>query len=465
MENLTTQGAGHDEFDTLFRSATETMCNQLNGTARKLEELRMDHIDKFHEDIDDVNSILVRIRDLNVAIRRNQVYGGNSLEQMDARNNLIDELSKYIRVNVSYEQEDLGANYSVEKLVITTSDQPERTLVDGIYSTRLSIRKNDEGEESENFDLNLGILKDEYGRALEQTDVSSVGSYATQEEAEEALAGMESGPTTDPDGRKVENSYAVVEQDGAYVVQKTSTFKGAVELNDTELYGGLQAEREFLTEKGVFATDEDKAHDQDATVKRGIQFYQKALDVFANKFAVIVNTCNTEAGGQILLSASNVIDENMGINASNITIAKDWLNHARRVIIDEDQENQSTANNALRHMLVELTKEHSYTVDAEQGPDSAATTEKTFFIGTFQEMFTTHIAGTLANDQRATNTMLDNYNALSDEIYVDRDGVHGVDLNDEVMNMTQYQKAYQAACRLMTTFDSLLDKLINGTAI
>ena len=39
----------------------------------------------------------------------------------------------------------------------------------------------------------------------------------------------------------------------------------------------------------------------------------------------------------------------------------------------------------------------------------------------------------------------------------------GVDLNDEAMNLMQYQKAYQAACRLMTTYDEMLNKLINGT--
>ena len=46
-----------------------------------------------------------------------------------------------------------------------------------------------------------------------------------------------------------------------------------------------------------------------------------------------------------------------------------------------------------------------------------------------------------------------------------RDSVSGVDLNDEAMNLMQYQKSYSAACRLMTTLDELLDKLINGTGI
>jgi flagellar hook-associated protein 1 FlgK len=89
----------------------------------------------------------------------------------------------------------------------------------------------------------------------------------------------------------------------------------------------------------------------------------------------------------------------------------------------------------------------------------------TKFEGTFQEMLTDVIAGTLAKDENITQTMLSNYNTTADEIYVDRDAVMGVDLNDEAMNMMQFQKAYSAACRLMTTYDSMLEKLINGMAI
>ena len=38
-------------------------------------------------------------------------------------------------------------------------------------------------------------------------------------------------------------------------------------------------------------------------------------------------------------------------------------------------------------------------------------------------------------------------------------------MNDEAMNMMQYNKAYSASCRLLTTLDEMIDKLVNGTAI
>ena len=71
----------------------------------------------------------------------------------------------------------------------------------------------------------------------------------------------------------------------------------------------------------------------------------------------------------------------------------------------------------------------------------------------------------LGNDQRSTNVELtSDYNSLL-QIDTNRDGVSGVDLNDEAMNMMQYQKAYTAACRLMTAVDEALDRLINNTGI
>ena len=88
--------------------------------------------------------------------------------------------------------------------------------------------------------------------------------------------------------------------------------------------------------------------------------------------------------------------------------------------------------------------------------------EEIFFTGSFQELLSSHISGFLGNDYSVTETMLDNYNLTLDELYVQRDGVMGVDLNDEAVNMMMYQKSYAAACRLMTIYDEMLDKLVNG---
>ena len=71
----------------------------------------------------------------------------------------------------------------------------------------------------------------------------------------------------------------------------------------------------------------------------------------------------------------------------------------------------------------------------------------------------------MGNDQSVTNSALDNHYATSIEIDTSRDSVSAVDFNDEASNLFMYSKAYNAACRVMTTLDTILDKLINGTGM
>ena len=87
-----------------------------------------------------------------------------------------------------------------------------------------------------------------------------------------------------------------------------------------------------------------------------------------------------------------------------------------------------------------------------------------YFKGSFQD-FLTMLQGTLAKDIKSTTTLLDNYSTAATELDTSRDSVSGVDLNDEAVNMMQYQKSYSAACRMMTTLDEALEKLINGTGV
>ena len=72
---------------------------------------------------------------------------------------------------------------------------------------------------------------------------------------------------------------------------------------------------------------------------------------------------------------------------------------------------------------------------------------------------------TLAEDQMGTTAKLNNYLTVNNTVYTDRDSVSGVDLNDEATNLMVYQKAYTAACRLMTVLEEALDSLINGMVV
>ncbi len=607
-EMLKDENAGNDDIDALVRSSAEALSVQFNSYAKQLDTFRENEIAQFKQELDATNATLTKIRDLNETIRKTQIFGGSGLTLKDERNLLIDQLSEKIGINVIYEMEDMGDGVEVEKLKITTSGEPPRTLIDGIYGAQLSIAQRGEdvpqvdkdgkpimsggkpvydkqNVDGENFDLMISELSDARG-ALDPADPNKIErvirgfhaledeknatTFATKEEAD-AVAKMLNGDPAyvkDPNDSTKGFYYHVYSSNGTddttppFVIHMhptnlkadgtpagpgeagydESTYKFTnidapmvTKLYDTELCGGLQAMREMLTEAGEYTTANraelnnetsesyDPLHyDPDAGSKRGIPYYQKALDNLANTFARLINEANTlgdkdiyitnkdgkflDADGKVLADQTDktqfVVKEGFekyferedsgdfkrdadgnlifkaeyekfkggplfsnsgngndteGITAMNISIANDWA-HGRNHVLrskDERADVASRLQDNVRHIITVMTSEHVF--------ENEGTGSK--FEGTFQEMLTDTIAGTLAKDENITETMLMNYNTTADELYVDRDSVMGVDLNDEAMNMMQFQKAYSAACRLMTTYDTMLEKLINGTAM
>jgi flagellar hook-associated protein FlgK len=716
------QNAGNDDIDALVRSSAEALAVQFNTYAGRLETLKENVTAQFKQELDETNTTLEKIRDLNETIRKTQIFGGTGLTLKDERNLLIDDLSKKIGINVIYEMENLGDGVEVEKLKITTSGDPSRVLIDGIYGAQLSIvqegddvpRKDKAGNpvldedgrqvydkkniDNDNFDLAISELVDKRGKSdpadpnkLEQvidkfavklTKEGATG-FETYEEAFKAAELLNSDPAyytnpNDPDKAYYYHVGDATDQDGAasgakgpFYIHQHDTKMGTdgkpvaydsaktpeqnaaagyvvnpfrytevsapmvTKLKDTELSGGLQAMREMLTESGEYATayePEDLRYDPEAGTKRGIPYYQKALDTLANVFAEKLNNANTLVGtspvadfddktmfetnkdgllqgkdnmlyklngdgetytklaadgttvenasvaaadaranfvlkddykkyykqndegkfvdykgdvladqtdptkyvpniyvdkatlyqqdsdgnflgadghalseaelkdptqyvlkdgfekyfrknsegnferdpltkelilkegyqkfqGGALFSNSGNTDDTTNITAANISVSNSWAHGMTHVLRskDSDADTQSRLQDNIRHIITVMGSKHEFKTGNEETSMN--------FEGTFQQMLTEVIAGTLAKDENITETMLNNYNTTADEIYVDRDAVMGVDLNDEAMNMMQYQKAYSAACRLMTTYDAMLEKLINGTAI
>nr|WP_325212081.1 hypothetical protein [uncultured Oscillibacter sp.] len=171
--------------------------------------------------------------------------------------------------------------------------------------------------------------------------------------------------------------------------------------------------------------------------------------------------------GGVLFSNNSGNDDPSGINAFNISISNTWQK-THLLVCDyacpkDKTEPASGASDNIRHFeyLVDGQKFDFVPTDLD-GCENAS--GKPMINATFHEMWN-NIGSTLGQDQKQTNTDLNaSYkNVLS--IDTERDSVSSVDFNDEAMNLMMYSKSYNAACRLMTTIDSVLDKLINGTGM
>lgn len=352
-----------------------------------------------------------------------------------------------------------------------------------------------------------------------------------EQDGKEPPATVPGGPPDTPDQVY---SYQLANDGNWYLSTAYVTHTYDVDLDDNDLHGSLQAVRELLTERGEFSTPDDVAIDENATQKRGIQYYQLSLDLLAKQFAEQYNKLNqgymlnqkgnyvdkdgkelTIAGkpvnrydgltpnqkqelidggkyvkvdengdkvpdldawladkdnnavpmGGVLFSNLNSGDDTTDIRAINISVSQSWSNRDVQlvpkfeVLFNGDVDN-STDNINANHMVNMIEKGLLYN-PKDLVPD--AVSDK-LFEGNFNDMFS-NINLVLAKDTRSNNLDTNLYYTQRVEIEYAREGVSGVDLNDEAMNLMQFQKAYSAACRLMTVVDEALDRLINNTAM
>lgn len=410
---------GIDGYDGMIRESADALCTLFNQYAKDLEDLQVKYETQLDQNVTEINNILENIQQLNKSIRDADIRGDAALELRDERNRQLDKLSSYMKIDVKYSMEDLGAGLEVEKLTVSLATGNKNVLIDGEYGAKLGVSLDDP-----NYDIRLYALRDLDGEKLNNND-------------------------TDP-----------------------------LTLGDSDLYGSLQSLRELLTESGEYSAADYVANvDDEAGSKRGIPYYRKALDNLAQEFAERMNDLNTAAGvpGQGNLfsigSNSDVATSDNGtpldptddfnlITAANISVSKSWNDGNVSMIATKDPNASSGDNSNLAAFLDLFTKVQEFDPKAVvpgTGNNDAAV--GAIYRGTFEDMLL-HIQSTLAEDQMSTTAVLTNYTVTQNELYNNRESVSGVDLNDEATNLMVYQKAYTAACRLMTTLEEALDALM-----
>ena len=395
---------GIDGYDGMIRESADALCTLFNQYAKDLDDLLVNYETQLEQNTTEINNILENIQKLNETIREADIRGDAALELRDERNRLLDQLSGYMKIDVKYSMEDLGAGLEVEKLTVSLGTGDKNVLIDGVYGSKIGINMADP-----NYNVQLYALRN-------------------------------------LDGEKLDNNHT-----------------DPVTLGDSDLYGSLQSVRELLTESGEYTTVPPTT-DPEASSKRGILYYRKALDNLAQEFAEQMNLLNAQTtppdqpidGAGVLFSNSSTGSDSTGITAGNISVSKDWNDGVVSMVASRDPSAGSGDNSNLAAFLNLFNKKQEFDPGAVVPGSAGAGTP---YRGTFEDMLL-HIQSTLAEDQMSTTAVLTNYTITQNELYTNRESVSGVDLNDEATNLMVYQKAYTAACRLMTTLEEALDALM-----
>lgn len=224
--------------------------------------------------------------------------------------------------------------------------------------------------------------------------------------------------------------------------------------------GSIKGSLEFLNSSGEF--------DGTSNAFRGIGYYEKMLDLMANKLASTFNDLNNGGlpAGTPPEDLHDMFASSDGgkITAKNICVASGWSDSKYGVTASVSEDGSTPAsgeNDNILKMINALQVDQSF---VDEGTLLDTSDDITLFEGTFHE-FISNLNTTLGIDIKSTKELLNNYVAVANEIADAKDSISGVSLDEEGINLLKYQKSYTAAARLMTTLDEALDTLINKMGI
>lgn len=224
--------------------------------------------------------------------------------------------------------------------------------------------------------------------------------------------------------------------------------------------GILKASTEIINGRGF-----NGAADTESSGARGFKYYEDSLDAFASKLAEVLNSTipNEFDNEGNVVSYKKLVGEyveggftdvngkqcftnvNKKPTAANITISDELFQDPTYVLTDKN----SSDNKYYLDLIDKLSNEKQ---TFENGSES--------YEGTFHD-FIREYSSKVADDVSYSKARYEACEDYSNELQDNRENITGVSETEETVSMLTYNRAFQAAAKMMTTMDELLDVIIN----
>ncbi|NNV07381.1 flagellar hook-associated protein FlgK [Geobacillus sp. C56-T2] len=369
-----------------------------------LSQIRTDIGQEIKTGLLAVNSILKQISELNDQIKTVEPNGYLPNDLYDKRDALVDELSKYFQVKV--ETVPSGGN--------------ALDIAEGVYEISLV---NQDGSTIK------VVAKDGYSKLFVEPSVNPVNDR------------------TNPDGY-----VSKIQIEGA---------SGALTTISDSDFGNLANGRiKSLIELYGYGPNRDN-------VKGYYPDMLADLDKMAYSFAAIFNAQHRQGYG---LNNSNGIDF-FELNADNTTgkgaaasikVSDVIVNDLSQIAASAKSGESGNGNNAL---YLSMIKDVQITNSLAPLPSGNGATVSVPIIGGTVQTFYQGLIGKIGVDGQQAERMKTNAETLAAYVDNNRQSVSSVSLDEEMTNMIKFQHAYNAAARMITTIDEMLDKIINNMGV
>ncbi|MCB2288838.1 flagellar hook-associated protein FlgK [Clostridium sp. CS001] len=456
---------------TVVAQQSKALTDELNNTYKQLINLKGNSQDVIKQNVVDINNMLNQINELNQQVISVKVGGNEPNDLMDKRDLLVDQLSTKFGINIDKKNlagEDLKPTDTegMENAYLVRCNPNDEVRRFSYVNSILPSNPPKPGH-TERYEVTYyrnGDMSKEENKVTITMDLDSKG-YKDLDQGRVLWADKE-GYAIDGSGNRIagKNSNGDEVPPGITTVTTPASTTTPVNMDDIKLFKPEKGEL-----KGYMSVQEDIDIyvDQLNRLAKGIAFSINAVhsgESTANEDLFFVNGDNATASGEL------------DINAGNISINEDLLKDVMKINVGKiagagaTDGNRALAIAMLRDVRLEIqgveadtTREafllkNEFKSDTVLGVMMVNSNSNGMTIGGYFK----DTVNRLAVQTQEAKRIVKNHEALLSSLDEARTSISGVSLDEEMANMIQFQHAYQANAKIISTVDELLDVVING---
>lgn len=405
-------------YQNQFSTQAENLVNELKSLNDNLDETINSLDEQLSDQVSQVNSILENIVYLNEQIRDSNI---ESYDLIDKRDLLEKELSNYVnievdRTNDNYNLKIAGVsvifnNTNLSEISINEENIAQKDIYDSSILDDSNFNDSDEILITLNNTTTLAINANVSGSDENELKNQIVDAINNSSEFSEYTAYLDSS-----DNLIIKSNIEGVE----------GSFDISISINDTEISknsNSIEAQNDY-----------------------SISIYGKNLSLTNGSIKSVVNNLST--------STSKIYEYKDSLNQFSKALVETFNSNSEITLFNGSDVNTLNFNknniSSLSNDDLEKLSQILWNNEVEIGNES------TSFKDFYQNLLVT-----ISSNVENNNFKLESTQTIINSLEITYDNLTKVDPDEEMINLLQYQAAYEASAKVITTIDEMLQTLLN----
>ena len=474
---------------TMVRTEAQTLAEHFQRTAAELADLRQQKNDEIPMRVQRINQISIQILNLNHEIASVEIGNQNANDSRDKRDQLLNELSKLIDINVT--ENNLGqitvttagnilvAPHYVQQLETYTKEKTATVTMDDGSLRHVGIAKdiairfsdskaeyNPPGGHLRGLFDSRDIYIPEYQKRIDELAIAFVNTINDIHRQGYSLDGFSGfdffafdGAPTGPQVKGSDGTYFIgtnqKDPNAPYLIGAASIKLSAAITSNVRNIAAATAEQSLKADKYTIEPDSYKYGNYPVQLYRDTSAtdesnWVQARNITSNTVTVrttVSNPPNPDTHYTLQEGVDYRVDYTMG----TFQMLHDGFDGNEFQI--EFSYNvggfKGPGDNSNALAISELRNALSMTPNSIGDPTA-----------TFAEYYSS-VVGRLGLNTNQARSNLETRVYLAEQYEAQQDMIAGVSLDEEMANLIRFQHTYTAAARLITTVDKMIETLLN----